>query len=35
VPTEITFVDRLPRNPVGKTDKPALRARTTAVTVAG
>ncbi|MDC0771574.1 class I adenylate-forming enzyme family protein [Streptomyces sp. HD] len=35
VPTEITLVDRLPRNPVGKTDKPALRARTTAVTVAG
>ncbi|MFE2569243.1 class I adenylate-forming enzyme family protein [Streptomyces mirabilis] len=34
-PTEINFVDRLPRNPVGKTDKPALRARTTAVTVAG
>ncbi|MFF9086125.1 class I adenylate-forming enzyme family protein [Streptomyces sp. NPDC014991] len=35
VPTGITFVDRLPRNPVGKTDKPALRARATAVTVAG
>jgi acyl-CoA synthetase (AMP-forming)/AMP-acid ligase II len=34
-PTEINFVDRLPRNPVGKTDKPALRARTTALTVAG
>ncbi|MEU2713218.1 AMP-binding protein [Streptomyces sp. NPDC007205] len=33
VPTGIHFVDRLPRNPVGKTDKPALRARTTAVTV--
>ncbi|MET8020801.1 class I adenylate-forming enzyme family protein [Streptomyces decoyicus] len=35
VPTGITFVDRLPRNPVGKTDKPALRVKTTVVTVAG
>ncbi|MFE0251292.1 class I adenylate-forming enzyme family protein [Streptomyces sp. NPDC059010] len=39
VPTGITLVDRLPRNPVGKTDKPALRARTTAgtgaLTIAG
>ncbi|MFI7413937.1 class I adenylate-forming enzyme family protein [Streptomyces sp. NPDC049627] len=34
VPTEITLVDRLPRNPVGKTDKPALRARTAATTTA-
>ncbi len=34
VPTEITLVDRLPRNPVGKIDKPALRARTAAVTTA-
>ncbi|WP_030815386.1 class I adenylate-forming enzyme family protein [Streptomyces sp. NRRL S-337] len=35
VPTEITLVDRLPRNPVGKTDKPALRARTIALITAG
>lgn len=38
VPTEITLVDGLPRNPVGKTDKPALRARaaaTSALTTAG
>ncbi|WP_369167535.1 class I adenylate-forming enzyme family protein [Streptomyces sp. R28] len=34
VPTGITLVDRLPRNPVGKTDKPALRARTADVTTA-
>jgi acyl-CoA synthetase (AMP-forming)/AMP-acid ligase II len=34
VPVEIVLVDRLPRNPVGKTDKPALRATTTAVTTA-
>ncbi|MFE9994729.1 class I adenylate-forming enzyme family protein [Streptomyces avermitilis] len=35
VPTGITLVDRLPRNPVGKTDKPALRSGTTALTTAG
>ncbi|MFJ9963452.1 class I adenylate-forming enzyme family protein [Streptomyces avermitilis] len=35
VPTGITLVGRLPRNPVGKTDKPALRSRTTALTTAG
>ncbi|MGW7049469.1 class I adenylate-forming enzyme family protein [Streptomyces avermitilis] len=35
VPTGITLVDRLPRNPVGKTDKPALRTGTTALTTAG
>nr|BBJ48998.1 AMP-dependent ligase [Streptomyces avermitilis] len=35
VPTGITLVGRLPRNPVGKTDKPALRSGTTALTTAG
>ncbi|MGW3151179.1 class I adenylate-forming enzyme family protein [Streptomyces sp. NPDC001177] len=35
MPAEIVLVDGLPRNPVGKTDKPALRARTSAVTPAG
>lgn len=26
-PSVVEFVDELPRNPTGKTDKPALRAR--------
>jgi long-chain acyl-CoA synthetase len=30
VPVEITVLDELPKNPVGKTDKPALRSRSQA-----
>ncbi|WP_099024047.1 class I adenylate-forming enzyme family protein [Mycolicibacterium palauense] len=34
-PAEITVLDQLPKNPVGKIDKPALRARTASAAVSG